>query len=144
MFLSQIFWPFPHCLPKSTKRLHPLVSPRIWVGGSLTHSKPILLLPVSLNVNQTTHSLHAFIDTGAEQNLIDFKLAKQLHLSLIPFDPPILAMALNNQVLALITHQTEPIILTTFGNHWEVLTFFTLKCMSRHSTSSWLRLAKKA
>lgn len=43
---------------------------------------------MSLSVNQTTNSLHALIDSGAEPNLTDTTLAKQLHLPLVLLNPP--------------------------------------------------------
>lgn len=55
---------------------------------------------------------------------MDEKLARKLELSLTPFEPPIPASTLNNQVFAFITHQA-PVKLVTSGNHNELLSFFT-------------------
>lgn len=71
---------------------------------SMTSSKPWLLLPVKLSLNQVTRSLQALLDSEGEQNIIDTELANQLHLSLIPLNPPVPVTALNNQVFGVIMH----------------------------------------
>lgn len=70
----------------------------------MTSSKPWLLLSVKLSLNQVTQSLQALLDSEGEQNIIDTELANQLHLSLIPLNPPVPVTALNNQVFGVIMH----------------------------------------
>lgn len=62
------------------------------MGGSLTNSKPRLVLPMTRDFNHIIHCLHALVDSGSEQNLIDTELAKQLKLLFVPLDPPILTL----------------------------------------------------
>uniref|UniRef100_A0A3P8R7J1 Gypsy retrotransposon integrase-like protein 1 n=1 Tax=Astatotilapia calliptera TaxID=8154 RepID=A0A3P8R7J1_ASTCA len=116
----------PHrCLPGPPKRPDPPVSPGIRVGSTLSTTRPRLLLSVTIVTSNQTFTCPALVDSGAEQNLMDEKLAKRLAVSLTPLEPPTPASTLNNQVFAYITHQTAPVRLITSGNHQEQLSFFT-------------------
>lgn len=55
---------------------------------------------------------------------MDIQLAEKLDLPLSPLELPIPASALNNQIIAYITHQTAPVRLVTSGNHNEQTKFF--------------------
>lgn len=74
----------------AAKRFRLPVDSGIQVGGSLCSAKPRLVLPVTLCFGHVSHSLHALVDSGAEQNLTDAALAERLHLPLEAVDPPIL------------------------------------------------------
>lgn len=130
-FLSRrvfLLWrkrPSHRCLSGPAKRRGPPVSPGLRVGSVFKGDKPRLLLSVSLITSTKAHSFHALVDSGAEQNLIDTEVAKSLNLPLTQLEPPIPASALNNEVFAMITHQTAPVKLVTSGNHQENITLFT-------------------
>lgn len=104
--------------------LRPPVNLEVRMGGFSYKAKLRLMLPIMLCHGQVSHSLQALIDSAAEQNLIDFVLAKRLHLPLEMLDPPIPVTALNNQVFAHITHQVGPVTLLTSGNHRKTITLF--------------------
>lgn len=112
------------------------------MGGTSSDSKPRFLLPVTLLLGSATHTSRALIDSGAEQSLIDKKLAKQLNILLFELESSIPVKALDNQVFSHITHRTAPITIVTSGNHRERLPFLTF-----HSSSipiilgfTWLKL----
>ncbi|KAL3973506.1 potassium voltage-gated channel Eag-related subfamily H member 3 [Sarotherodon galilaeus] len=83
-----------------------------------------MLLPAVIHVPARSHSTHALLDTGAEQNLIDRDLVRLLGIRLCPLDVPVSVTALNGQSLPSVTHQTEPLSLILSGNHHERLRFF--------------------
>uniref|UniRef100_A0A8C1X667 Retrotransposon gag domain-containing protein n=1 Tax=Cyprinus carpio TaxID=7962 RepID=A0A8C1X667_CYPCA len=108
----------------SGKRASPVVSLRllscgISAGKSSTTSST--LLPVKLRWGNNTHTCHALLDSGAEDNFIDTDLAHDLNLPVLPLSRQIHVSALNGQELPPVTHTTEPITLLTSGNHNETL-----------------------
>ena len=70
--------------------------------------------------------LQALIDSGAEDNLMDEALAKQLGCTVEPLDKPISALALDGKVFTEVTHKTLPVSLVISGNHHESLSFFLI------------------
>lgn len=65
--------------------------------------------------------LQALINSGAEDNLIDEGLARQLGCTLEPLDKPIPAFALDSKAFTEETDKTEPVSLVISGNHDESL-----------------------
>lgn len=90
------------------------------MGNSSTLSKPCLLLLVTLQ----SSLLYALTDLGAEENLFNIDLAKQLTLLLILLGPPMPATTLNSLVFVHITHQAKPVRLISSKNHWDTISFF--------------------
>lgn len=95
------------------------------MGSTLNAIRTRLVVSVAIVTNKKTVTCSALVDSGAEQNLIDEKLAKELEVPLTLLEPPLPASALNKQVFAYITHQTAPVKVITSGNHNESLSFFT-------------------
>lgn len=66
------------------------------------------------------------MDSGAEDNLMDSGLSQQLGLPLEALEAPLPTMALNDEVIARITHRTLPVSVMVSGNHVESLGFLLL------------------
>lgn len=81
-----------------------------------------LLTAVKVTHHDTTTELHALIDSGADESLIDWAHAKRLGLGTEPLEKPIKANELNGQHIFSISHVTEPLELL-IGNHWESQVF---------------------
>lgn len=65
----------------------------------------------------------ALVDSGAEDNLLDVELAKQLGCTLILLERPIPAVALDGKAFAEVTHKTSSLRLVISGNHQEQISF---------------------
>uniref|UniRef100_A0A8C1QKT9 Gypsy retrotransposon integrase-like protein 1 n=1 Tax=Cyprinus carpio TaxID=7962 RepID=A0A8C1QKT9_CYPCA len=100
------------------------------LSGGISAEKPSspssTLLPVRLRWQTSTHCTNALLDSGAEGNFMDFKLAVQLQIPITPLSHQITVNALNGQELPRITHSTESITLITSGNHTETLSFLLM------------------
>uniref|UniRef100_A0A8C1TX85 ribonuclease H n=1 Tax=Cyprinus carpio TaxID=7962 RepID=A0A8C1TX85_CYPCA len=100
------------------------------LSGGISAEKPSspssTLLPVRLRWQTLTHCTNALLDSGAEGNFMDFKLAVQLQIPITPLSHQITINALNGQELPRITHSTESITLITSGNHTETLSFLLM------------------
>lgn len=68
------------------------------------------------------------MDSDAETNFLDTKVAQQAGIFLIPLGSNIPICALNGQKLANTSHQTIPLTLIPPGNHRESITFKLLCC----------------
>lgn len=68
----------------------------------------------------------ALIDSGADENLLDASLVKQLGLKVKKLEKPLIASTLDGCPLANITTQTCPVQLLLSGNHREEISFFVL------------------
>ncbi|XP_023805578.1 uncharacterized protein LOC111946457 [Oryzias latipes] len=106
------------------KLQNPPLEDRPRAGQVLSSSKDFLRIPVKLSHVSETLDLHALIDSGAEQNLIDHSLVTRLSLPTESLPSPIRAAGLGGQHLSVITHRTEPVLLITSGNHRELARFF--------------------
>lgn len=84
------------------------------------------LLQVRLRLSGSTHTLAALVDSGAEANIIDIKLARQLGLENHRLTPPIPARALDGHLLGSVTHVTAPVSMSMSGNHQETIQFHLL------------------
>lgn len=75
--------------------------------------------------NQTgTFSVSAVLDSGAEQNLTDGDLVRQLSSEVRALVIPISVTALECQSLPPVIHQTESVLLILSTNHCKHLHFF--------------------
>lgn len=85
----------------------------------ISSQKNLLQIQASLCVGSVRLPLLALIDSGAEDNFIDKRLAEQLGCELLPLTTPIQANALDGRLIAKVTHYTSPVNLTLSGNHHE-------------------------
>lgn len=72
------------------------------------------------------HNTKARLVSGAEGNFLDFKLAQQLHIPILPLTHKISVNDLNGQQLPSISHFTRSITLITSCNHSESITFLLM------------------
>ena len=77
------------------------------------------MLPATIEWAGQQQPLTVLIDSGADENFIDTRLAFQLGLQILPLDSPLVANALNGRKLADITHVSAPVSLLVSGNHRE-------------------------
>lgn len=80
-----------------------------------------MLLPASISVNNTTLTMTALVDSGAEDNFLDYNFALQAGLEIVPLSTPLVANALDGRLISKVTHCSEPIKLLLSGNHQETL-----------------------
>uniref|UniRef100_A0A4W5RP12 ribonuclease H n=1 Tax=Hucho hucho TaxID=62062 RepID=A0A4W5RP12_9TELE len=100
---------------------------RLLSGGVSTEkTSSSTLLPVRLRWATHTHDTQALLDSGAEGNFMDFKLAHRLQIPITSLTHKISVNALNGQELPNISHTTGPITLITSGNHTETLSFLLM------------------
>ena len=65
--------------------------------------------PVTISWNNQTLSIGAFIDSGADDCLIDYEFAVQAGIPLVKLPSPLTVQALNGNLLAKISQQTIPL-----------------------------------
>lgn len=75
---------------------------------------------------QISQVLSTFIDSGADTNIFDEGLARQLGIGLQPLPCPVPAQALDGHLLGTVTHQTVRVHLLMSGNHHETIQFHVL------------------
>lgn len=109
---------------KTFKLSFPPVVPGVLVGLTLSSPLSRLQLPLSLTICGRQICCQALVDSGAEQNLIDTDLVKQLQIPTIALLKPLAVSAINGQQLSTVTQQTEPVLFTVSGNHCERGQFF--------------------
>ena len=93
--------------------------------------------PVTVSWADQTLSIGALLDSGADDNLIDYEFAVQSGIPLVPLTTPLSVQALNGNCLGKVTHQTQPLSLVISGNHVETICFRVL-----HSSSAPLVLGR--
>lgn len=86
--------------------------------------------------------LLALADSGAEDNLLDERLAAQVGCKLQSLGKPIKATALNCKILTEVTHCTTPIKMVLSGNHHEEISFHIIHAphSSLFLSHPWLKL----
>lgn len=82
-----------------------------------------MLLPATICVRDVDLPLTALVDSGAEENFMDFEVARQICLETVPLDTPLVANALDGRFMAKVTHHTKPLKLIVSGNHHELIKF---------------------
>lgn len=92
---------------------------------------PRSLTPVQLILPTESHMLRVLIDSGADENFMDWNMAKRLHLTVSPLLKPLEARALDGRLLCRVTHRTQPIRLVMAQGHSEQLSFH-LYCSPQH------------
>uniref|UniRef100_A0A671YIT6 Gypsy retrotransposon integrase-like protein 1 n=1 Tax=Sparus aurata TaxID=8175 RepID=A0A671YIT6_SPAAU len=105
---------------------------------SASTSPPRTLTKVQVK-HHTDTELEALIDSGADESLMDWGLARKLGLDVELLERPVRARSLNGLELFSITHVSEPVPLQ-INNHKEVIRFYLFKSSS-HSLilgQSWL------
>ena len=90
-----------------------------------TSRKP--LFQVRLLLSETIHTLIALVDSGAEANIMDIELARQLGLESQRLPCPVPARALDGHLLGQVTSVTTPISMMLSGNHHETIRFHLLR-----------------
>lgn len=85
------------------------------------------LLQIRLLLTNTTHTLAALVDSGAEANIMDAELARQLGIGLHHLSPPVPARALDGHPLGTVTHISAPVTMLLSGNHQESIQFYLLR-----------------
>ncbi|KAL7855896.1 hypothetical protein AOLI_G00195000 [Acnodon oligacanthus] len=87
-------------------------------------------LPIYLNSpGLESVSTSVFIDSGAEENLMDEDFTLNWGVPLQRLDSPVCDVAVDGWVIAQISHRTSPIHLTVSGNHQEELSFVVIKAL---------------
>ena len=84
---------------------------------------PRQLTQVKLSINNRTVSHGVLIDSGADESLMDWSLARQNQVKTVPLTHPVTASALDGRLLFRVTHCTEPIQVTLTDDHTEVMQF---------------------
>ena len=97
-----------------------------------------VLTQVKLN---SQYYMDVLIDSGADESLMDWNLAKKLHIDCEPLARPIRARSLNGADIFVITHISSPLKLS-IGNHHENIQFhlFTSTSHSLILGQPWLFL----
>ena len=91
--------------------------------------------------NGSLYDMEVLIDSGADGSLMDWNLAKKLHIDCEPLARPIHARSLNGADIFVITHISSPLKLS-MGNHHENIQFhlFTSTSHSLILGQPWLFL----
>ena len=97
-----------------------------------------VLTPVTINSHL---DMNVMIDSGADESLMDYNLAKKLHIDCQPLARPIRARSLNGADIFAITHKSNPVKLS-IGHHHEYMQFhlFTSTSHSLILGQPWLFL----
>lgn len=74
-------------------------------------------------MNDQTVTQGVLIDSGADESLMDFNLARHNQIKIVPLTQSVTAKALDGHLLFKITHCTKPIRLTINDNHTEMIQF---------------------
>nr|AAG60684.1 gag-protease [Takifugu rubripes] len=95
-------------------------STRVGVLASASCSVlPRLTLPCTLRWGRESVSAPFLVDSGADDSFISQDLAAQARVPIETLPEPRPVIGLNGEVLAMVTHQTQPLTLIVSGNHRE-------------------------
>lgn len=81
------------------------------------------LMQVQIKLGDKTMTQDALVDSGADESLLDWELAKSLNLKVVLLDQPLEASALDGRLLCTVTHRTEPMVLVIDQEHREQISF---------------------
>lgn len=84
------------------------------------------LTPAVLSIGPSHIPVQVFIDSGADANFMDQRLATDLKVSLVPLHQPLLVHSLNDQLLHRITTKSQDCTLS-IDNHSECLSFYIIQ-----------------
>ena len=82
-----------------------------------------ILVPGQLPGLPHSESFFVFINSGSDENFIDYDLCSQAQLRLDLLPEPKEVFALDGRFLARVTHRTTPVSLLLSGNHQELICF---------------------
>ena len=82
-----------------------------------------ILVPGQLSGLQHFKPFFVFIDSGSDENFIDFDLCSRAQLKLDLLPEPKEVFALDGRLLTRVTHRTTPVSLLLSGNHQELIRF---------------------
>ena len=103
-----------------------------------------LFLPVSLHFGASSHSVSAYLDSGAAGNFMDWEIASSMRLTLLPLTTPLVVSAIDGTVLpgGPIRFQTVPVKMSVGTLHQEWISFLVLPKASAPIVLGlpWLRL----
>lgn len=120
-----ILWPsgtLPRFLP--SKRRGSPVKERVLVSQTRILKCPSRALPsVTLSSVSGSRSLAVLVDSGADANLMDASLVRDLGLDTILLPEPLDATALDGKLLWRVTHHTTPVEMSFPDGHKEILSF---------------------
>lgn len=120
-------WPFPGCL--SAKRGSLSVDKQVQVSTSSFKTPFVFNFPLFLGkllLPETSQVLSPVIDSGADANLIDKELVRQLHINRVSLHKSVLAGSLDGHLLGIVRHQMKPVILLMSGNNHETIQYHIL------------------
>lgn len=83
---------------------------------------PRTLTPTQISLGNKVLTQEVMIDSGADESLMDWGLAKKLNIKTDLLSQPLEASALDGKLLFRVTHKTELIELC-IGNHYELMSF---------------------
>ena len=84
---------------------------------------PRTLTQVQVKIDRHVLTQGVLIDSGADESLMDWGLAKKWNCGVIPLTQPLKASALDGRLLFTVTHCTMPIEVTVNATHTEHMTF---------------------
>eukprot|EP00066_Takifugu_rubripes_P029726 XP_011618992.1 PREDICTED: uncharacterized protein LOC105419240 [Takifugu rubripes] len=116
-------------------------STRVGVLASASCSvPPRLTLPCTLRWGRESVSAPFLVDSGADDSFISQGLAVQARVPIETLPEPRPVIGLNGEVLAMVTHQTQPLTLIVSGNHREQIRLLVIPASSSPGVlgSPWL------
>ncbi|TWW57368.1 Retrotransposon-derived protein PEG10 [Takifugu flavidus] len=116
-------------------------STRVGVLASASCSVlPRLTLPCTLRWGRESISAPFLVDSGADDSFISQDLAVQARVPIETLPEPRPVIGLNGEVLAMVTHQTQPLTLIVSGNHREQIRLLVIPASSSPGVlgSPWL------
>ena len=108
----------------------PVKAARTTGQSTASGSAPRSLTSIKVTHNTTVIELDVLIDSGADESLMDWEMAKRLGLKTEVLSQPIKASALNGTALFTITDVTESVTLT-LDNHSELMNFYLFHSPAR-------------
>ena len=95
--------------------------------SSVCSSPPRLMIKGTVSWDQTSRSLSILVDSGADDNLVDSSFAAQAKIPFQLLSHHKRVFALDDRLLAQVTHGTVPVNLMLSGNHREIISFYLFK-----------------
>uniref|UniRef100_A0A3Q3AU88 ribonuclease H n=1 Tax=Kryptolebias marmoratus TaxID=37003 RepID=A0A3Q3AU88_KRYMA len=86
----------------------------------------LVTLQTQILVNEQSYPQAVFVDSGADTEFMDARLAQSLKLSLKPSTKNTEVQAIDGHVLHQVELETEPVKLIIGGNHHELITFLII------------------
>uniref|UniRef100_A0A3B5QX72 CCHC-type domain-containing protein n=1 Tax=Xiphophorus maculatus TaxID=8083 RepID=A0A3B5QX72_XIPMA len=124
-----------------SKRLVPSVCSALLNQHTTTKSS-LITISAQISMRGRSHSLAAFVDSGADTEFMDAELARSLHLKLKESTRKTEVQAIDGHVLHQVKLETEPVRLIVGGNHQESISFLIINSPNIPVIlgATWLRL----